>query len=101
KNHPNDATLHPLLQNLFYVYFTDGTNKTMKKIFEEERKDTPLASALTAFRKKLIEQYEPLSATDQETSSIGGLPQRDAALLFILTQTDPQSFSPQLARRVF
>src|SRR5207247_5756385 len=95
KNHPNDATLHPLLQNLFYVYFTDGTNKTMRKIFEESRKDTPLASALLAFRRQLIERYEPAVAHNQGTSAIGGLPQTDAAFLFILSQTDPASISRQ------
>jgi tetratricopeptide (TPR) repeat protein len=101
KNRPDRKNTLQLLNDLYYVYFTDGTDKSMKSFFDGLRQGSPDFLSATTVKSQLIERYRPIYPSKIETPALPMMPQTDALALFVLSQTDAQSIPLPIAEATY
>jgi hypothetical protein len=99
---PTKTNLIPLLRSLFYVYATDGQDPSMKAFFDGMRKGDDAFFQAMLFKRELIRKY---TFTDEyqeiESSGIWAMQTYDARMLFVLSQTDPQSVPSDITAAMY
>ena len=101
KDHPDRKNTLQLLNDLYYVYFTDGTDKSMKSFFDGLRQGNPDFVSAATIKNQLIERYRSIYEAEVETPALPMMPQSDALALFVLSQTDPQSVPSQITQATY
>jgi len=98
--HPDLVTLPVLLDQIYFVYLTDGQNPTLRSFYNALRTDPQIQTIIAQFRLTIIQKYT-FDEETPETPALWVMPTMDARRLFLTYAVNQNGIPAEILHAMF